>query len=305
MIWNSPSIGGTEHDCSKLSEPDFYTPEYDNVLDYCINQGASLYSRSPDGETPLHWLVSLSTNPGLVDAMLSRILNDDRENYVNARTKDGMTPMHLAAKIGKDHGMMVRLKSWGADIDTPLTPKKPSFLSRFNVLSNNRGKTPLHLAVERESGETFVTTLLALGANPDAQDKRERSPLHDVVIKATDNRLISLLLVKGDINLKDDKGNTPLHLASTRNTRTMTIQYLINNGADPNEANDEGETPLHLAAAYNANPEIVTLLVDSTEEPCAEDKKDASAFEYIKQNRSLQNTPPYWKLHELCFERKQ
>ncbi|WP_369800005.1 ankyrin repeat domain-containing protein [Wolbachia endosymbiont of Ctenocephalides felis wCfeT] len=50
-----------------------------------------------------------------------------------------------------------------------------------------------------------------------------------------------------EINSKDEKGNTILHLAAEY-ASGETIKLLIEKGADINAKNDKGETPLHRAA---------------------------------------------------------
>ena len=50
----------------------------------------------------------------------------------------------------------------------------------------------------------------------------------------------------GDINARDDSGNTLLHCACF-NPSPDTAHYLLENGADVNAKNKWGEAPLHIA----------------------------------------------------------
>ena len=61
------------------------------------------------------------------------------------------------------------------------------------------------------------------------------------------------------LQIKDEVGNTPLHLAIENKKNNIAI-YLINKGSDVNSINNKGETPLHIAAKWRAN-EIVALLI--------------------------------------------
>lgn len=52
---------------------------------------------------------------------------------------------------------------------------------------------------------------------------------------------------KADIDVKDENGRTPLHLACM-NKHFEIAKILIENGADVNVIDNEGKTPLHYAS---------------------------------------------------------
>ena len=64
-----------------------------------------------------------------------------------------------------------------------------------------------------------------------------------------------------DINLRDQDGNTPLHLAAI-NGQTETVRALIELGADVNLAGNFRATPLHEAARHG-HTETVQALIDA------------------------------------------
>lgn len=59
--------------------------------------------------------------------------------------------------------------------------------------------------------------------------------------------IVELLIQhKADVNIKDDRQDTPLHRIAPMG-RTQIAKLLIEAGADVNSQNKEGNTPLHLA----------------------------------------------------------
>ena len=93
-----------------------------------------------------------------------------------------------------------------------------------------------------------VKQYLAAGADVNAKDKWEETPLH----LARTKEIVELLIAKGaDVNAKDKYGRTPLHYAVDREI----AELLIANGANVNAKDGDGETPLDLT-----NTEIADLL---------------------------------------------
>ncbi len=62
----------------------------------------------------------------------------------------------------------------------------------------------------------------------------------------------------GGVNIQDDSGNTPLHLACYYDCLEV-VQVLLRNGADVNIQDEDGDTPLHLISSYD-DLDIVKLL---------------------------------------------
>ena len=68
-------------------------------------------------------------------------------------------------------------------------------------------------------------------------------------------------VMQTDINAGDKDGNTVLHLAAQRNDADLVTYFLLK-GADPQLKNNDGDTPLHLAlweSAYEAAQAIVAV----------------------------------------------
>ena len=70
-----------------------------------------------------------------------------------------------------------------------------------------------------------------------------------------------LLAAGGDLTIRADNGETPLHLAARYNENPAVVEALLAAGANVREDDDSGQTPLHWAAALNPNPAVIEALV--------------------------------------------
>ena len=106
-------------------------------------------------------------------------------------------------------------------------------------------RTPLHLAAE--NGHTDLARLLIdEGADLAATDERQWTPLHFAAINGY-SKLARLLIEKGaDLNARSLDQWTPLHFAAAHG-HTDLARLLIEKGADPHAKNNSGWIPLDFA----------------------------------------------------------
>lgn len=169
---------------------------------------------------------------------------------VNACSKDGSTPLHLASV--RDHLTMKFLIKSGADIN----------------IKDNKEKTPLDLAIEkhylsgivillndgadwtlsdseaedllfesaRQGHKNMTLILVRRGINVNIRDNQGKTPLHH----CTNRRKAAIILMESgaQLDIQDNMGNTPLHYATNKNT----AKFLIERGADTTIKNNEGKT---------------------------------------------------------------
>jgi ankyrin repeat protein len=64
--------------------------------------------------------------------------------------------------------------------------------------------------------------------------------------------------LKKYINVQDENGNTPLHIAAGAK-KPLIVEYYLSQGANPNIKNNEGKTPLDIAVSRNAEDVIKVL----------------------------------------------
>jgi len=178
------------------------------------------------GETPLHTAVR-NGKAEMAELLLAN------KAAVNAKDKDGKTPLHQAAYGAKD--IVELLLANKADINA----------------KDDYGRTPLHNAAEW-GRKDMVELLLANKAEVDAKDNGNSTPLlyavnnmHQLDEK-TLKTVVELLLVSGaDVNAKDKYGQTPLLEAVGCDYKEI-VELLLANKADVNATDFRG-TPLHVA----------------------------------------------------------
>lgn len=109
----------------------------------------------------------------------------------------------------------------------------------------NSNSTPLHSAARMGTAK-IVEMLLKHGASVNAVGYRMQTPLHRAAEADSTVPMLKVLLTAGaKHNVKDQSGNTPLHLAAF-NFNPEGVRLLLAAGADPRVKNREGETPIEM-----------------------------------------------------------
>lgn len=133
-----------------------------------------------------------------------------------------------------------------------------------------------------------ITNCLEAGADLGARlDAEESTPLHLAARHSKDPAVIKALLNAGaDLNARNKSNATPLHFAAM-NECPAIITALLNAGANPN-ADNRYTSPLHCAARYNGNPAIITVLLDAGADLNAPDRSSSyTALDFaIKYNHN-------------------
>lgn len=133
--------------------------------------------------------------------------------------------------------------------------------------------TCLYLICKEEDGAQYANALLQAGADPgNLNHVRRESPIH-VAAKLGRDEVLKVLLSdpRTDVNIKDDFGNTPLHLIAKQklkgasediiNKYKLCIKLLMNqNGINLNIVNRQGYTAVHLGAVNDAKVVVQTIL---------------------------------------------
>jgi ankyrin repeat protein len=223
--------------------------EIDEILkDFYIDQS------DENGETPLFFAIR-ANNVIAVRRLLERGADPTRRN------NNGLIPIQVAATQGKDFKIIDLLLEYEyVDIDD----------------GGQSGYTLLHWAMAT-SNVTTARFLLSKGANPNVADRNGATPLHVAAYCADKTDVLGLILEKEqvDINRRDKNGQTVLHYA-IRGKRVKNVGYLLENGADPAIRDENGDTPVHLAAAaVSQDSAILELLLSYENKPKIDERNNA------------------------------
>lgn len=214
------------------------------------------------------------------------------------RLKEGLTPLHVAAREGHSAVIEVLLRM-GAEVNTRSTyqtnEKTPLIFAAENGkedackvlleagaevdVKNSDGDTALFRAATR-GFPNIIEQLLKKNAYVNMKNSTGWTALHAAIQSPSSFAVTNLLLdAKADANVKNDYGSTPVVLAA-QTGRTNVIRLLLKAGADPKVTNRSGSTSLHRAAAAG-HLDTVKVLVEEGKADCNGAKDDGSTPLYM------------------------
>ena len=171
------------------------------------------------------------------------------------------------------------------------------------------GMTALHWVAERGDVE-IAKLLISAGANAKAGTRiGGYTPLHLAAKRAHRGIAALLLGAGGDADvLTSNTGATPLHLAASAAGGEEVVSLLIDHGADVNaRERSSGQTPLMFAASYNrvlsierllnggADPALTTRVVDVVDRVAADKAATRYMTETLKQLQGAQPADSGWE----------
>ncbi|XP_014236751.1 ankyrin-1-like isoform X2 [Trichogramma pretiosum] len=248
-----------------------FCDEPDEFIDFVIKTG---YKDEPeidkDGNpilrrtTPLHHADYDAIRIHEVVCKLFQIYDRFDVNYSD---ESGLTHFHVACMSGCNEVV-------NKFLELGINPN-------FNVQESdtNTIDPPLHLALKYERGKV-VQLLLQSGGNPNLANMEGLTPLHLICKKPLieffrlhENISLAELFFKInddmqqtlEIDVQDNLGNTPLHLALV-GIRWKLVEFLLKKGVNPNLANKDGETPLHIICKGYSNDDWVKILFENTDD---------------------------------------
>ncbi len=173
-----------------------------------------------------------------------KTLIEQNPELVNARDKDGRTPLHWACR-GVHLEVVKFLVDKGADV---------------NAEDSNK-VVPLHSLAVR-NGASAIAILAANGADVDARDYGGNTALHFAAIYDAADAAAILIKNSADIESREDYGRTPLILCARERGGPATIKVFLEAGANV-KARDKFQASSLDLAAWRGKKEVVDILMDA------------------------------------------
>ncbi len=221
------------------------------------------------GMTALHWAVAQNYEE-LVQELLTTYKLD-----LNVQDNEGNTPLHHAARNGNisviklllaagaclDNNNYDGYTAWGlANGQSQLSPR------------TERGELLARAAefLERNAAQTILWNVTRAG--------RHEGCLGDLPAEVTAH-------IAGYVMARDNRGNTPLHIAILYNN-IHDVTRLLNDRANVYTRNDDGNTPLHIAIQQNNADIVQALLLHDREDRELRNKKNQTPFDVASEHRN-------------------
>jgi ankyrin repeat protein len=243
------------------------------IVQLLFDHGANPNVETDQGSTPLHRVSQGSYSLEEHGVGIARLLLE-RGVDVNARLKNMLTPLHLAAFKGRleiaqlliSHGANAKAGdgAYGTALHVVTWGKYDSQEHGFGIsrlllehgvdvhAHNKSHDTALSLAAF--NGRLEITRLLLdHGANPNVENDHGSTPLHRVSEGTYNSQedgvgIVRLLLERGaDVNARQKDKSTPLHLAAFKG-RLEIARLLLDHGANAKAENDARGTALHVVS---------------------------------------------------------
>ena len=227
-----------------------------DFVDLLLAHRASVETRDPNGQTPLHFA---STGRRVADLLVA--WKAEVEKLANRRTGSETAALALQQTSNRLAALETSLPAGSLQGGSDHRRVVEALLAHGAALeaTNSEQATPLLLAAFF-TNLPVAEVLVAHKANLDARAKDGSPPLNIAALKGSVPIAELLLEAGAKMNVQDKDGFTPLNTA-IEHGNTGVAKVLLAHDANPNLPTLSGQTPMHTAAGYG-NVEMLRLLLD-------------------------------------------
>jgi len=207
------------------------TEQNDKIIKLLLSKGhIHINDQNKDGDTLLHSIIKYHHSKRYYNMNRDFILAN-KDVDVNIQNNDGNTALHLGLIYEYDSTIVDLLKYKNINI----------------YLSNKNNLTPLDIAMKKY-GDNIDSSLLL---DTSKQDRFGNTALHLAAKKNNNDKLLRFILLNNkninNINLKNNRGETALHVAISNGNMYIAYLLLEQENIDVNIQNNDGNTVLHMA----------------------------------------------------------
>lgn len=209
-----------------------------------IDNGASVNAEDNNQRAPLHVACGIKCSEAIL-ALIDKLIENGAN--VNARDNSQRAPLHVACGVecsDPSLALIDKLIENGADVNA----------RDDNLL------TPLHVACGMDP--CWIGQLL----HPSLIRIRDTQSMHEADHKLVTERseIAHKLIEKGaNVNAEDNNQRTPLHVAcglESSDASVALIGKLLENGADKDKVDGNGDSPLSMAIKKNCADVVMALI---------------------------------------------
>ncbi|MEL7120445.1 MAG: ankyrin repeat domain-containing protein [Bacteroidota bacterium] len=243
-----------------------------SIYEYMEDLGIKANVVTKDGETPLHNIARRAKDPAIYEFFIKKDID------INQADASGNT-MLLNAVNGSNNEIAMEYMDKVEDINH----------------QNKDGHSALTYAVRRNN-IALMKALMKEGADASVLDKDGNNlaahlfqTYNDRNQDAFDEVLTSLQKEKVKFDVKQAKGNTLVHIAVDKNSEFLLNQALAM-GGDLDVKNDDGLAPIHLAVMKAKDSSMINLLINKGADKSLKTDFEESVYDLAAENELLKKT---------------